>query len=215
VVSGAPGLDNIRNVTLLTRDEIKLGFGLDVSRPFLLVTYHPVTLEPEHTVTHIDELISALDATPHDVLFTYPNADTESRKIVERIEKFCARNPKAKLAVNLGTQGYFSVMSHALAMVGNSSSGIIEAASFKLPVINIGNRQRGRVCGKNVLHCGTTHAEILNAIFEAISPDFAAALADLRNPYGDGNASERIVKTLREAELGPELLMKRFHELHF
>ncbi len=214
VVSGAPSLDNLREVQLLGVEEINERFGLALAPPFVLVTHHPVTLEPEKTAAQIDDLVAALDAMPEfGVLFTYPNADTESRKIIERIETFCAKNPRAKIAVNLGTQGYFSVMSHAAAMVGNSSSGIIEAASFQLPVVNIGKRQRGRVTGKNVLHVGASYDEILAGIRQATSSECRNALADLKNPYGDGHASGRIVQKLRAVELGSELLMKRFHNL--
>jgi UDP-N-acetylglucosamine 2-epimerase len=129
------------------------------------------------------------------------------------IEEFAARHLKSQVAVNLGTQGYFSLMSHAAAMVGNSSSGIIEAPSFKLPVVNIGSRQRGRLRAKNVIDVGYDRAEILEGIRKAVSPEFRTSLADLVNPYGDGHAAERILKRLKEVGINKDLLIKRFHRV--
>jgi len=116
------------------------------------------------------------------------------------------------VVVNLGTPGYVSAMRLAAAMVGNSSSGIIEAASFRLPVVNIGTRQQGRTRGKNVIDVGYGRDEIIAGIRKATSPEFRAGLADLVNPYGDGHAAERIVQRLKEVELNDRLLRKRFYE---
>jgi len=213
VVSGAPSLDNLHNVRLLSRQELEDRYGLRLTDQILLVTYHPVTLEYEHTEAHVRELLAALEELDFTIVFTFPNADTQGRLIIDMIEKFAARHERAQVAVNLGTQGYFSLMAQATAMVGNSSSGIIEAASFKLPVVNIGNRQRGRVCGKNVIHVGYDRVEILNGIKKATSPEFRASLVDLVNPYGDGHAAERIVDKLKHVEINDRLLLKRFHDV--
>lgn len=207
VVSGAPGLDNVLSVQMPSLEELATQRGVHLRQPFLLVTYHPVTLETERAAEHLDELIAALESTGMDILFTYPNADTDSRRIIERIEKFAQGNPRAQIAVNLGTRFYFGVMAHAAAMVGNSSSGIIEAASFKLPVVDIGSRQRGRVAGPNVVRCEPNRTAILQALERARSLD----LSGLVNPYGDGHAAKRIVEKLRSVTLGPELLLKRFY----
>ena len=214
VVSGAPSLDNLHRIRLLSREELEEQHGLDLRSPFLLITYHPVTLEYEQTEMQVRELLAALEEVGATTIFTYPNADPCSRLIIQMIREFIAGHRQAQLVVNLGTQGYFSMMKYAAAMVGNSSSGIIEAASFKLPVVNIGNRQRGRVRGKNVIDVGYTHAEILAGVEEAISPEFCAAtLSDLVNPYGDGHAAERIVDKLKHVKLNDELLRKRFYEM--
>ena len=119
---------------------------------------------------------------------------------------------RSQIAVNLGTQGYFSLMSHVAAMVGNSSSGIIEAASFKLPVVNIGNRQSGRLRGKNVIDVGYARTEIADGIRKALSAEFKAGLSDLVNPYGDGHATDRIIGKLRELKIDGALLRKRFYQ---
>lgn len=212
VVSGAPSLDNLRESCLLSRQELEEQYGFDLADPALLVTYHPVTLEYEHTGMQMQELLAALEEVDLGVVFTYPNADTQSRLIIEMIREFTAGHKRSQIVVNLGTQAYFSLMSHVVAMVGNSSSGIVEAASFQLPVVNVGNRQRGRVQGKNVINVGYTQAEILEGIRKAISPEFRASLADLINQYGDGHAAERIVHKLKGIRIDQQLLVKRFYD---
>ena len=208
-VSGAPGLDNVNQVPLLGLDAINQLHGCHIEKPFLLVTHHPVTLEPERTEPEVDELLAALELSGMSILFSRPNADTKNYAIVEKIEAFISRNSRAQMVTSLDTQGYFSLMAHASAMVGNSSSGIIEAASFRLPVVNIGMRQRGRIAGANVVHCSPTRAEITRAIQCALALD----LRTLVNPYGDGDASRRIVEQLCITPLGAELLCKHFHDI--
>jgi UDP-hydrolysing UDP-N-acetyl-D-glucosamine 2-epimerase len=213
VVSGAPSLDNLRHVPLLSREALADRYDVDLDDPFFLVTYHPVTLEYEQTRSQIDALLAALEEIGATVIFTYPNADTGSRLIIERVRDFIADHQRAYFLVNLGTQGYFSMMNHATAMIGNSSSGIIEAASFQLPVVNIGIRQRGRVRGENVIDVGYSKEEILAGIEQATAPSFQRAISNLVNPYGDGQAAERIVEKLRQVELGQSLLLKSFHQV--
>lgn len=211
VVSGAPVLDNLTNVRLLSGQELKEQHGIDLAGPGLMVTYHPATLDYEHTETQIGELFAALDATDFPIIFTYPNADTQGRLIIEKIREFESAHERAQVVPNLGTHAYFSLMKHAAGMVGNSSSGIIEAASFKLPVVNIGNRQQGRVRAKNVLDVGHSRGDILAGIKRAVSSEFRASLQDLVNPYGDGHAAERIVDTLKQIRLYGGLVLKDFY----
>ncbi len=211
VVSGAPGLDNLRRVRLLSRTQLDNQYNLPPKAPFLLVTYHPVTLEYEQTESQVRELLAALAEVDATVVLTYPNADTGSRLIIQMLKEFTTQHPRSQLVVHLGTQAYLSMMKHAAAMVGNSSSGIIEAASFRLPVVNIGNRQRGRLRGKNVIDVGYSRAEILKGIKKAMSPRFRAGLADLVNLYGDGHAARRIVGRLKRIELNDRLLLKCFY----
>lgn len=212
-ISGAPCLDNLHELQLLTREEIEARFNLCLQPPPLLVTFHPVTLEHEQTEWHIDELLAALDEVAMPVVFTLPNADTGGRIIQNRITNFARTHATARIIENLGTQGYFSLMSCAVAMVGNSSSGIIEAPSFKLPVVNIGTRQGGRVRAANVLDVGYTRAEIIVGIRHAIAPAFREQLCNLVNPYGDGHAAERIVTGLKAAALDDRLVRKIFPTL--
>ena len=210
MVAGAPSLDNLHTVRLLKRQELEARFGLHLHDDPLLVTFHPVTLEYEQSEWQMTELLATLKTFDVPIVFTLPNADTNGRIITRMMEEFVKEDPKAHIVGNLGTEGYFSLMACAGAMVGNSSSGIIEAPSFKLPVVNIGSRQKGRIRGKNVLDVGYSRAEIREAITKAISPEFRAGLIDLVNPYGDGHAAERIVRKLKEITLGSELLVKRF-----
>jgi len=212
-VSGAPSLDNLRTITLLSREELERRYGLDLGSSFLLVTYHPVTLEYEQTATQMAYLLAALERTEAAPVFTLPNADTQNHVIVQMVKQFVANHPKARFVANLGTQGYFSMMKHATAMVGNSSSGIVEAASFKLPVVNVGTRQRGRIRSTNVIDVGYKSEEIFEGVRRASSQEFRSTLSDLVNPYGDGHAAERIVDRLRAVTLDKTILMKHFCEL--
>ena len=212
IVTGAPSLDNLYTAELLKRDEIEARFGFLLERDPLLVTYHPVTLEYEQTEWQTAELLAALKTFDLPILFTLPNADTNGRVITRMMEEFAKDHPMTHIVGNLGPEGYFGLMACAAAMVGNSSSGIIEAPSLKLPVVNIGSRQQGRIRAKNVLDVGYSRTEVRKAITKAISSEFRAGLVDLVNPYGDGHASERIVRRLKETTLGNELLVKRFKD---
>ncbi|MBI3332857.1 MAG: UDP-N-acetylglucosamine 2-epimerase (hydrolyzing) [Candidatus Omnitrophica bacterium] len=210
-VSGAPALDQLRSLPLLSPQELAAKFGLDLKRGLLLVTCHPVTLEYEQTEWQVGELLKALAESGEPVLFTAPNADTCGRIIRRRIEEFVrARPDSASLVPNLGTRAYFSLMKVAAAMVGNSSSGLIEAPSFGLPVVNVGTRQEGRTRAENVIDVGYPREEILAGIRKALSPGFRATLQGCVNPYGDGKASEIIVKALKEIPLDERLIRKRF-----
>jgi len=213
VLSGAPGLDNLRTVEILSPDELARQHSLDLDSPVLLVTFHPVTLQYERTAFHVQELLAALEACDEHVVFTYPNADTHGRVIIDAIRDFVACNPRAQCAVNLGTQGYCSLLRHAKAMIGNSSSGIIEAATYELPVVNIGDRQRGRVHGRNVIVSKEDRESILQSIRKAVDPQFRDGLNGMKNPYGDGHAAEAIVARLKSVELNEALLLKRFRDL--
>ena len=209
-VSGAPGLDTLRVATPLEPEALSAQYGLRLQDAPLLVTYHPVTLEHEQAEWQIRELLGALEACGFPLVFTAPNADTNGRLITRLIQEFVARAPAAWLVTNLGTAGYVSLMRQAAAMVGNSSSGIIEAPSFGLPVINIGTRQQGRLRAENVIDVGYRREEILDGIRRAVAPAFRARLRGLSNPYGDGHAAEAIVQRLREVSLDHALIVKRF-----
>ncbi len=214
VVSGAPALDSVASFDPLDREELVARHGIRLNGPPLLVTYHPVTLEYEQAGEQVRELLAALDESGRDLVFTCPNADTGTRAVQGPVEEYAARNPRrATLVANLGSRAYFTLMQEAAAMVGNSSSGIVEAASFKLPVVNVGTRQQGRLRAANVIDVGYGSEEILGGIRRALSAGFRESLAGLENPYGDGRAAERIVARLKEVELGDRLLRKRFHVL--
>lgn len=211
-ISGAPSLDNLRSLTPLSPEELLRDRGVRVTPETLLVTFHPATLEHEAAGDQADELLAALNLCARPVLFTFPNADPGGLAIRVRIEAFVASEPRAQAVENLGTRGYFGAMAACAAMVGNSSSALIEAPSFGLPAVNVGTRQQGRVRGANVIDTGTGRAEIAEAIARAVSPDFRASLRGAPSPYGDSFATPRIVSRLKEVPLGEELLVKRFND---
>jgi UDP-N-acetylglucosamine 2-epimerase (non-hydrolysing)/GDP/UDP-N,N'-diacetylbacillosamine 2-epimerase (hydrolysing) len=211
-VSGAPSLDNLRDIRLLSRDQFRSRFGIDLQPETLLITYHPVTLEYERTGEQVENLLAGLGQTGRPLLITQANADTYGREVNSRIREFVALNSQAGVVDNLGTQGYFSAMSLAAAMVGNSSSGIIEAASFGLPVVNIGNRQQGRMHGRNVIDTGYSRDAILAGIRQTTDPEFRRTLEGMVNPYGEGRAAPLIVARLKEVPLDDNLLLKAFFD---
>lgn len=210
MVSGAPSLDNLNAVPRWSPQELQENVSIRVDPAPLLVTYHPATLEHEEAAWQIGELLQALERADRPVVFTRTNADTGRQAIWEAIESFVRRHPQAQIVEHLGTQAYFSLMACAAAMVGNSSSGIVEAPSFELPVVNIGTRQEGRVRAENVIDVGSSHAEIAHGITQALSPAFRARLRGLENPYGHGHAAEVIVGRLAEIPLDARLIRKRF-----
>jgi len=212
-VSGAPGLDQLRRLRLLSAEELsaKLGISLDV--PPLLVTQHPVTLQSEQAARQADALLEALSSQSRPIIITRPNADTRNTEILERLERFAAARSHVRLVSNLGTLGYFSLMKCAAAMAGNSSSGIIEAASLQLPVVNIGLRQQGRPRSGNVIDCGDSAEEIQAALDRALSAEFREHCRGVQNIYGDGHAAGRILQVLRTTALSERLLIKSFHDL--
>jgi UDP-N-acetylglucosamine 2-epimerase (non-hydrolysing) len=208
---GSPGLDRIGKYSRASRAEVCREFDLDPSRPFLLVTFHPVTLEAAQRASQVSSLIEALEGVDAQLVITYPNADAGSSDIIAALETYAAAHPATvRLVKNAGARLYFDLMAHAAAMVGNSSSGIAEAPSFELPVVNIGTRQDGFERAANVVDTGHGAAEIRSAITRATSNEFRASLRGLRNPYGDGHASARIVEQLAGVALDDRLQRKKF-----
>jgi UDP-hydrolysing UDP-N-acetyl-D-glucosamine 2-epimerase len=223
LVSGAPGLDNLRTTTLVDRETLQERIGFTLEGPVVLVTFHPETAiggvqsqhdrRAEETMRQICELLAVLEAVDGTIVFTAPNADLNRHVILDCIRHFVAGRASARLVDTLGTEGYFSLMRIAAVMVGNSSSGIIEAPSFCLPVVNIGDRQTGRVRAPNVIDVADRRDAIADGIRRALDPEFRASLAGLVNPYGDGHAAERIAAKLADTPLDHTLMAKRFHDL--
>jgi UDP-hydrolysing UDP-N-acetyl-D-glucosamine 2-epimerase len=211
-VAGAPGLDELEKFIPMDRADLENKIGLPLNGALLMITYHPETLDYEHAGEQIDHVLKALDKLALPVLFTLPNADTGGLEIARRIRLFLAQHPNARLMENLGTQLYFSLMTQAAVMVGNSSSGIIEAPSFELPVVNIGTRQSGRVRASNVIDVQCKSDDILAGIQKALKPAFKQSLKGLHNPYRSGNAATIIVDTLKEIPLNRRLLVKEFYD---
>jgi len=210
---GAPGLDRLTRVGTLSREELARRIGLPLRRPTLLVTFHPVTLEVGATAAHVDALAAALETADGDVVITYPGADALHGTVIRRLEALAGGRPGTRMVTGLGEDTYCSLLREADVMIGNSSSGLIEAPSFGLPVVNIGSRQRGRLRAANVIDVGPAAEEIRAGLRRALEPAFRRSLAGMANPYGDGRAAPRIVEVLERTELGPRLTQKRFVDL--
>jgi UDP-hydrolysing UDP-N-acetyl-D-glucosamine 2-epimerase len=204
--SGAPSLDHLRRRMLLAREEVEHKLQLDLRQPTILVVYHPVTIARD-TLQEADALFEALARLPDQLLLCYPNADAGSRALIERTKSFLADRTRGKIFTNLDAVTYWSLLRHVDMLVGNSSSGIMETASFSLPTINVGLRQQGRERAINVLDADP--AAILEAVTNARTPEFRRSLRGMTNPYGDGFASDTIVKVLTTVALSQELLLKR------
>jgi UDP-hydrolysing UDP-N-acetyl-D-glucosamine 2-epimerase len=210
IVSGAMSLDNLTRMPLLPIEELQRRVGRSLCPSPLLVTFHPTTLEHEATEWQVTQLVCALEQIHRPIVITAPNADTCGRMIQRHLSGFVQSAPQAVLVGNLGTQAYFSMMALAAAMVGNSSSGILEGMSFQLPVVNIGSRQAGRVRAQNVIDVGYETAEILTGIRLALEPERRRMLLGRSNPYGDGKAASRILCRIKSVPLDDVLLRKRF-----
>ncbi|MEM2963774.1 MAG: UDP-N-acetylglucosamine 2-epimerase [Candidatus Anstonellales archaeon] len=208
-VVGAPALDTILNEKLPSRAELSKKYGLDLSKPILLVVQHPVVTEADKAAYQIKETLDALVELNHQTILIYPNADAGGRRMIKMIKKY-RKYPFLKCFKSIPFNDYLGLMSIASVMVGNSSSGIIEAPSFHLPVVNIGTRQAGRERSINVIDVGYNKKEILRAIKKALyDKKFLMKVKKCKNPYGDGKAAQRIVKVLAKIKITPSLLQKR------
>lgn len=209
-VTGDPALDAINHMELLTRRELEDRLMTPLEQPVLLVTFHPTTLGSQSVSDEIAALLGALSEVDGTLIFTASNPDVGRNVVMENIREFVARRPSARLFANLGQKLYYSLLSVADAMVGNSSSGIWEAPSFELPVVNVGERQHGRVRSANVIDVRSDKESILEAVRKALNPAFKESLRGLKNRYGDGKAAPRIARVLKEIELSPRLVKKRY-----
>jgi UDP-hydrolysing UDP-N-acetyl-D-glucosamine 2-epimerase len=212
-ITGAPGLDTLAKLRRWTAAELAADLGISFDPAPLLVTYHPETLAMDSIDADLDALFDALHEMGRPCIVTYPNADPHGRRVLARCRAFVDSHPGSILVAQLGSERYLSVMAHAAAMVGNSSSGIIEAASFGLPVVNVGDRQMGRPHGANVLDAPCERRAIAGALRMALDSSFCTRLRGMRNPYGDGQAAGRIVAVLRDQPLD-SLARKRFRDVN-
>jgi UDP-hydrolysing UDP-N-acetyl-D-glucosamine 2-epimerase len=206
--TGAPSLDHLRRGALLNREQLEAQLSCEISEPAVVVAYHPVTIARD-TIREADALFAALESVSGQLLFCYPNADAGSRALIARAKEFLALRGNGQVFVNLDPIAYWSLLRCADFLLGNSSSGIMEAASFAIPAVNVGIRQRGREHGRNVLDAEATVESILACVATAADAGFRAALAGMENPYGDGHAAERIAAVLASVPLGEDLLIKR------
>jgi UDP-hydrolysing UDP-N-acetyl-D-glucosamine 2-epimerase len=206
--AGAPSLDHLRRRTLLSREQVEEQLALDLKRSTILVVYHPMTIARD-TLQEADALFAALENVTDQILFCYPNADAGSRALIARTKLFISHRSNGEIFTNLDPATYLSLLRQVDMLVGNSSSGIMESASFSVPTVNVGLRQQGRERARNVLDADAHPRAILEAVRTVRTPEFRDSLRGMVNPYGEGFASETIVRVLTTVPLSQELLMKR------
>jgi UDP-hydrolysing UDP-N-acetyl-D-glucosamine 2-epimerase len=204
--AGAPSLDHLKRSKLLSRAELENRLGVKLSSPSILVAWHPVTILKD-TNAEADALFAALEETAGQLIFVYPNTDAGSHELIERSRGLVGSRPNTHFFVNLDAVTYWSLLGQVDAMVGNSSSGIMEAASFGLPVVNVGMRQQGRERGRNVVDVAADTEAIERVLNKAMSPAFRKELRGMANPYGSGTAAKTIAKVLASVPI-EKLLVK-------
>ena len=211
---GAAGLDNIDQLTLLNQEEFEEAVGFKLADKNLIITFHPVTLEDSTAKLQFTQLLQALDQlNDTHLIFTKPNADSDGRIIIKMIDEYVAsRSGRAIAFTSLGQLRYLSALQYVDAAIGNSSSGLIEAPSFKVGTINIGDRQRGRIKADSVIDCQPECDSILTAINKLYSTEFQQKLVSIENPYGQGGMAKKVFEILRSHSLD-NILKKRFYDL--
>jgi UDP-N-acetylglucosamine 2-epimerase (non-hydrolysing)/GDP/UDP-N,N'-diacetylbacillosamine 2-epimerase (hydrolysing) len=198
--AGAPSIDHLHRSQLLDRPALEARLGLTLARPCLLAAWHPVTIH-HNTNAEADALFAALARFEGQLIFVYPNSDAGSHALIQQAGTLASVRPATNIFVNLDAVSYWSLLAQADAMIGNSSSGIMEAASFALPVVNVGMRQQGRERAANIIDSPASETEISTALQRALSPRFRSSLAGMQNPYDTGTAARVISRVLAEAPL--------------
>jgi len=211
---GGLGLENVNKMKLLSKKEFERSIDFKLNKKNIIVTFHPVTLEQNSAKKQFTQLLEAIDTLENTtVIFTKANSDTDGRIINSMIDQYVSKNSKNCVAfTSLGQLRYLSALQYMDAMVGNSSSGLLEAPSFKIGTINIGDRQKGRIRVKSVIDCDPIKDSILKAFDKLYSKKFQKKLKKVKNPYGDGTASEKIIKVLKEIDL-TNILKKSFYDI--
>ena len=213
---GEIGIENALHTKLLTVKQLSKELEVDLSKNYAVATFHPVTLEADSAEKQIKNILKALNKQKDmQFIFTKANADSDGRRINEILEDYCSKNMNFHLFSSLGMLKYLSAISHAKFVIGNSSSGLIEAPSFKIPTINIGDRQRGRLMASSVICCEPTLADIEKAVAKALSSEFRKIASKTNNPYGDGKTSEKIVRIIKRVFSKPIDLKKKFFDIPF
>lgn len=210
---GAIGIENIKNLELLSKKELEASLGITFKKNIFLITFHPVTLEKQTSENQINELFSALDKyRDTSFIITKPNSDKNSRIIIKLIDEYVKKTANAHSFRSLNQLRYLSAIKYADLVIGNSSSGIIEAPSFNIPTINIGDRQKGRLMSKSIINCSPEKNDLVNAINIGLSASFNDSIKNLQSPFGTGNVSKQIIEVLRKTDL-TNILKKSFFDL--
>lgn len=211
---GGLGIDNIKKLTLLSKKEFEESINFSLNKKNILVTFHPVTLEKSTAKTQFQELLTAIDQCKDtNIIFTKANSDIDGRIINSMIDAYVKNNSNKSISfISLGQQRYLSALQYIDAVVGNSSSGLAEAPSFKIGTINIGDRQKGRIMADSVINCEATTGSIKAAFCKLYSPSFIQALQSVSSPYGNGGASTKIKDIIKKTPL-KNILKKSFYDL--
>lgn len=208
---GALGVENIKKINLMTKEELERSIHFEIDENTVVVTYHPVTLENNTVEEQFLNLLKVLDRNPKiRMIFTKANADTNGRIVNELIDKYAAQNSERACAfMSLGQKRYLSALKYCRIVIGNSSSGIIEAPSFGKPIINIGDRQKGRICADSVINCGYTQQEIQQAMETALTEEFENKARNCRNPYEKENTAANIISVIKDYLLNDKIKLKK------
>jgi GDP/UDP-N,N'-diacetylbacillosamine 2-epimerase (hydrolysing) len=211
---GGLGIENIKRLKLLNKKEFEESIAFKLNQKNILVTFHPVTLENSTASQQFQELLDAIDTLEDtNILFTKANSDTNGRIINKMIDEYAAKNSHKSVGfTSLGQLRYLSALQYVDAMLGNSSSGLLEAPSFKIGTINIGDRQKGRIKADSVINCVANEKAVLEAFKKLYSKEFQNGLANIQNPYGDGCASEKIIEELKRVDL-INIIKKSFYNI--
>lgn len=212
---GAMGVENALTMEFISKEELERELKCDLGERYAVVTYHPVTLENATAREQIDELLKAVGYfSDMKFLFTKANADADGRIINAQIEKFMETHRNIYLYSSLGRKKYLSVVKGAVAVIGNSSSGLLEVPTFKIPTVNIGDRQKGRIQAESVINCEPKYEAVRAAMEQAFSSEFREKVKMVKNPYGDGNTSSKIVSIMKEWLLGDKIdIKKKFYDI--
>ena len=208
---GAIGVENIKKINLMTKEELERSIHFEIDENTVIVTYHPVTLENNTVEEQFLNLLEVLDRNPKiRMIFTKANADTNGRIVNELIDKYAAQNSERACAfMSLGQKRYLSALKYCRIVIGNSSSGIIEAPSFGKPIITIGDRQKGRICADSVINCGYTQQEIQRAMETALTEEFENKARNCRNPYEKENTAANIISVIKDYLLNDKIKLKK------
>lgn len=215
---GAIGIENIKKMNLLSKEELEESINFKLDKKYAIVTFHPVTLENNTAKDQFKELLLALyNIKDLKVIFTKANSDTDGRIINKMIDEFVLNDKERFIAfTSMGSLRYLSAIKYSDVVIGNSSSGIVEVPSFNKPTINIGDRQKGRIQAKSIINCEPVKNDIEKAIERALSDEFLENIKDVKNPYGDGNVSDKIIEKIKYFLENDKInLKKKFYDLEF
>lgn len=214
---GAMGVENALNTQCMSMPELEESIGFTLGEKYVVGTFHPVTLERATAGKQTEELLAALDQHKEfRYLFTGANSDTDGRSINRMLKDYAQSHENFCLVDSLGMKRYLSALKNSMFVIGNSSSGLVEAPSFKIPTINIGDRQRGRIAGETVIHCNPERHAIGQAIQKAMDATFREAVRGAENPYGDGHTSEKILEIIKDFFVNDRIdIKKKFYDIDF